>query len=255
MSKQLLKVIKITRPRDLLRGMRSPMHALKVFKYHYRRVSEDAFISFFARQRGISQQEIDRAYRGLSYLTLSLNEIKEQLSIYPMGYGLQMTTELSSLYLLVRLIKPDIVVETGVSSGASSAYILFALRDNDKGRLISIDLPPDNLPPGKSSGWVVPSLLNERWSLHIGDSKHLLEPLLHEAGEVDCFIHDSLHTYDHMMWEFRTAWNFLKPGGLFLSHDVGANDAFFDFMKETRIPWSAYRVFHVLGGFVKGTTW
>jgi len=82
-------------------------------------------------------------------------------------------------------------------------------------------------------------------------SKKLLGPLLHNAGQTDCFIHDSLHTYEHMIWEFRTVWPYLKLGGLFLSHDVGANDAFLDFMKENDIPWSAYRVFHVLGGFRK----
>jgi hypothetical protein len=53
------------------------------------------------------------------------------------------------------------------------------------------------------------------------------------------------------MWEFRTAWPYLIHGGLFLSHDVGANNAFMDFMKEKDIPWTAFRVFHVLGGFIK----
>jgi len=79
----------------------------------------------------------------------------------------------------------------------------------------------------------------------------LLEPLLNTIGKIDCFIHDSLHTYEHMMFEFRTAWQHLIAGGLFLSHDVGANDAFMHFMKEKGVPWSAFRVFHVLGGFKK----
>lgn len=53
-----------------------------------------------------------------------------------------MTKELPVLYLTVRLIKPETIVETGVSSGSSSAYILRALYDNQKGKLYSIDLPP-----------------------------------------------------------------------------------------------------------------
>jgi hypothetical protein len=162
-----------------------------------------------------------------------------------------MTKELSALYLVVRLIQPDHIVETGVSAGVSSTYILSALEDNKKGELHSIDLPPENLPAGKTVGWIVPEHLRDYWSLHIGDSKELLKPLLQEIGEIDCFVHDSLHTYEHMMWEFRTAWKYICPNGLFLSHDVGANEAFFDFMKEKGIPWSNYRVFHVLGGFQK----
>lgn len=251
MIKQTLNTIKIARPKHLLRAIKSPSHALKAFKYHYRRVSDQEFIRFFARQGGFSKDEIDRAYDGLSMNAPYWGEIRENLSIYPGSYGLQMTRELPFLYLLVRLIKPNIVVETGVSSGASSAYILCALNDNDRGKLYSIDLPPDNLPPGKGSGWIVPQFLRHRWSLHIGDATNLLASLLNEIGMIDCFIHDSLHTYDHMMWEFRTAWPYLIPGGLFLSHDVGANDAFMDFMKEKDVPWTAFRVFHVLGGFRK----
>lgn len=162
-----------------------------------------------------------------------------------------MTQELPSLYVLIRLLKPNRILETGVASGASSAYILRALHDNGKGKLFSIDLPPDDLPEGKTVGWIVSEHLRERWSLRIGDARDLLKPILDEIEEIDCFIHDSLHTYEHMMWEFRTAWEYIRPGGLFLSHDVGANDAFFDFMSEHEISWGSYRVFHVLGGFIK----
>jgi len=224
---------------------------LKAYKYHYRRVTDREFADFFAKQWGCSGEDIDQVYKGLSNNTPCWKEIRENLSIYPGQYGLQMTMELPSLYLIVRVTQPDIVVETGVSSGASSAYILQAMHDNKKGRLYSIDLPPDNLPEGKSSGGVVPQYLRNRWSLHLGDSKELLEPMLNKIGNIDCFLHDSLHTYEHMMWEFRTAWPYLNLQGLFLSHDVGANDAFMDFMKEKGVPWADFRVFHVLGGFKK----
>lgn len=42
----------------------------------------------------------------------------------------------------VRLVKPDIMVETGVARGASSAVALAAMQENDRGHLHSIDLPP-----------------------------------------------------------------------------------------------------------------
>ncbi|MFH0754160.1 MAG: class I SAM-dependent methyltransferase [Candidatus Omnitrophota bacterium] len=251
MFKQLLNIIKIIKPKHILKAIRSSDHAISAFKYHYRRVTDREFADFFAKQWGCSNDDIDQAYKGLSNNAPCWKEIRENLSIYPGQYGLQMTMELPSLYLIVRLTQPVIVVETGVSSGASSAYILCALHDNKKGRLYSIDLPPDNLPAGKSSGWVVPQYLRSRWSLHIGDSKELLEPSLNTIGKIDCFIHDSLHTYEHMMFEFRTAWQHLIAGGLFLSHDVGANDAFMHFMKEKGVSWTDFRVFHVLGGFIK----
>lgn len=45
------------------------------------------------------------------------------------------------LYLLIRAIKPAIVVETGVAAGISSSHILKALCDNGSGFLHSVDLP------------------------------------------------------------------------------------------------------------------
>jgi cephalosporin hydroxylase len=204
-----------------------------------------------AKQCGNSDEDIETAYKALRQHSGLWEEIRQKLFIYPNSYGLQMTKELPSLYMIIKLTKPDLVLETGVASGASSTYILRALHDNKKGELYSIDLPPDNLPEGQKVGFVVPESLRSRWSLHIGDSKELLQPLLDEIGKIDSFIHDSLHTYEHMMWEFRTTWKYLCQRGFLLSHDVGSNDAFFDFMKEKGIPWSSYRVFHVLGAFQK----
>ena len=126
-----------------------------------------------------------------------------------------------------------------------------ALEDNRKGKLYSIDLPSERLPPGKAPGWIVSDDLRHRWDLRIGGSEDSLEPLLKELDRIDCFLHDSLHTYEHMIFEFRTAWPYLCPGGLFLSHDVGRNAAFFDFAKEVGMQWWDWRAYNVLGGFRK----
>lgn len=45
------------------------------------------------------------------------------------------------LYAICRIMKPDIVVETGVAQGVSTAFILKALSANNAGGLFSIDLP------------------------------------------------------------------------------------------------------------------
>lgn len=248
---QINNIAKQIEPKHILKAIISPSSMLEALKYQYRRVSERNFVEFLAKKWGCTSKDIDEAYRDLDNYSNLWKDIENKLTVYPNGYGFQMTRELPVLYLITRLIRPNCVVETGVSAGASSTYILCALHDDKKGKLYSIDLPPDNLPSGKATGWVVPDSLRDRWSIHIGDSKELLHPLLNDLGEIDFFIHDSLHTYNHMLWELRTAWKHLRRCGLFLSHDVGANDAFFDFMKEKRISWKDYRVFHVLGGFQK----
>ncbi len=253
MFNEIQNVIKTTKPHHIIKALYSPFHTFRAIKYHYRRVSEPKFIKFLSAQLKCPLVHVEDAYRDLENHKQLWDDIKKNLSVYHENYGCQMTRELPCLYLLTRLMKPNKVVETGVSSGASSSYILRALKDNKRGKLYSIDLPPDNLPQGKKSGWLVPDELRDIWDLRIGDTKQILDPLLKEIGEIDFFVHDSLHTYGHMMWEYKCVWPYLRRGGLFLSHDVGANDAFLDFMKEVNVRWHDYRVFHVLGGFRKSS--
>jgi predicted O-methyltransferase YrrM len=134
------------------------------------------------------------------------------------------------LYAIVRLLKPNVVIETGVAAGISSAYILKALDLNKKGKLISIDIGKKEfngivLPSDMPVGWLVPKALRERWTLKIGSSKQLLQPLL-EKEEVDLFLHDSEHSYENMMFEFEAAWKRLSTGGILLSDNIDFNKSF-----------------------------
>lgn len=136
-------------------------------------------------------------------------------------------------YAAIRAFAPDVVVETGVAGGVSTSYILLALKKNGRGKLYSIELgDPQYLPPGKQPGWIVPDWLKDKWDLRIGDSRTLLPQLLSEPVVIDVFIHDSLHTYDHMLWEFRTVYPRLRTGGLLISDDAAWNLAFSEFTRE-----------------------
>jgi predicted O-methyltransferase YrrM len=136
-------------------------------------------------------------------------------------------------YAVVRAFQPRIVVETGVANGVSSAYILLALQANGRGTLYSIGLhDPQYLPAGKALGWIVPQELRSTWKLLVGDSRTILPGLLDEIGSTDIFIHDSLHTYEHMLWEYRRAYPHLPSGGLLFSDDAKWNSAFPEFALE-----------------------
>lgn len=58
----------------------------------------------------------------------------------------------------------------------------------------------------------------------------MLPELLSEVGEIDLFVHDSLHTYRNMRFEFEAAWPSLRPGGILISDDVDGNAAFEELM-------------------------
>jgi len=149
------------------------------------------------------------------------------------------------LYYCARIMRPSVVVETGVFDGVSSAFLLKALDDNRHGRLCSIDLPArapvrastdkmafDTLPAGVDPGWLVPDVLRGRWTLRLGASRELLEPWLAELGTIDLFFHDSLHTHENMTREYGAAWPHLRPGGLLLSDDVFWSAAFRHFARR-----------------------
>jgi len=136
-------------------------------------------------------------------------------------------------YCAVRALAPECVVETGVANGVSSSYLLLALQKNKRGHLHSIGLADKAfLPVGKAPGWLVPEWLRVAWHVHLGDARDILPRLLKRLGKIGIFIHDSLHTYDHMMWEFETAYPHLLCGGLLISDDALWNDSFCDFARK-----------------------
>jgi predicted O-methyltransferase YrrM len=138
------------------------------------------------------------------------------------------TSELAAMtYALVKLIKPDVMVETGVGAGVSSWTILQAMEENGVGRLVSIDLPTPNTELLPEVGYLIPNGLRHRWELRTGPSQRLLPQTLAELGEIDIFQHDSRHSYSNQLREYRTAWPFIKPGGMLVSDDV-SNDALHD---------------------------
>lgn len=137
------------------------------------------------------------------------------------------------LYSLVRLARPAHIVEIGVSSGISSTHFLLGLRENGTGTLHSIDLPtpqraqelasdesPVALPPGRSSGWAVPETLRAGWELRLGPSQTMLPHLLDGLPRVDLFLHDDLHTPEHLAWELGTLRPRLRPGSIVLADNT-----------------------------------
>ena len=150
------------------------------------------------------------------------------------------------MYSLVRELKPVTVIETGVASGVSSYFLLKALAENNRGILISIDLP--NLsdpkcyvnkdgrrdfvytPPDRGVGWLVPQRLKSRWKLVFGNSLDLLPQI---EVKPDLFYHDSDHSYAVMMKEYDWAYN---NGSKFtLSDDISWSRAWMEFVTKNAL--------------------
>jgi hypothetical protein len=138
------------------------------------------------------------------------------------------------LYVLVRLKRPGVFCETGVLNGFSSAFILQAMAHNGSGKLVSIDLPSRDLklldqgtadlPAGKEPAWAIPDSLRGRHELRLGRAERLLPEYILANGAPDIFMHDSDHSWPHVMMEISLVWAHMREG-LVIVDNTEINDA------------------------------
>lgn len=158
------------------------------------------------------------------------------------GASLASTHELPQgglLYLLVRALRPNRVVETGIGPGYSTAWLLAALEANGVGELTSLG-PGSTV--GRASGLrevavgqLVPPPLRHRWTLALGNSEEKLARLL-GSGRVDLFLYDNGPEVARARFELRTAWASLSDRGVLLAHRIDANAAWPEFCRAQGLP-------------------
>lgn len=142
------------------------------------------------------------------------------------------TALVRAIWCLVRHLKPQRVVETGVAHGFTSRFILQALARNGGGQLSSIDRPPLDPETRTRVGLAVPPELRSHWELIAGSSRHCLPGLVQRLGSIDLFVHDSLHTERNVRFELDRAWTALRPGGAMVIDDIDSNGGFASFCRN-----------------------
>ncbi|MFL2600050.1 MAG: class I SAM-dependent methyltransferase [Flavobacteriaceae bacterium] len=137
------------------------------------------------------------------------------------------------LFFIVKYIKPNIVVETGVAAGFSSYAILKAIDENNKGRLYSSDFPYFRIPnPERFIGIIIPEVLKKHWELFIdGDDLNLLR-ISKKIKGIDIFHYDSDKSY----FGREKALNILKKNigdnTILIMDDIQDNSFFYDYVLE-----------------------
>jgi hypothetical protein len=118
----------------------------------------------------------------------------------------------------------------------TSQVILEAMSINRQGHLWSIDLPHPFHP---ELHWETAAAVlkdrHDRWTYVRGSSRRRLASLVSDLGDIDVFIHDSLHTGRNIRFELRTVWPSLQRGDLVFVDDVD-NQSFRDFVREVGYP-------------------
>lgn len=159
----------------------------------------------------------------------------ERYSAVTLAYDAAFAIEEGSaflVYALVRLLRPSVVLETGVANGHSSALILDALRENGCGELHSIDVSNDvgNLVFDK-----------RKWQLHLLDLSNLKKSfaaIVEQLPAIDLMIHDSDHSYQWMKYELETVFPRMSPQGILACDDANISYGMIDFCAAHNMkPW------------------
>jgi predicted O-methyltransferase YrrM len=119
---------------------------------------------------------------------------------------------------VVRQVRPEVMIETGVESGFSSEHFLTAMDSVGAGHLFSCD-------PQPSGFYDSYPIVHPRFTFIREPSFTALDKIFKATGRVDIFLHDSDHSYGVMAWEFEWAWKHVRKGGVIASDDCGWGEA------------------------------
>jgi len=117
-------------------------------------------------------------------------------------------------YALVRLLRPRLVVETGVHHGIGAAVLCAGLLRNVEeghpGRCLGTDINPH-------AGWLVDARCRATGEVAVGDS---LATLRRQTGPIDLFIGDSDHTGGDERDEYETVLPLLSDQAMLVSDNA-----------------------------------
>ncbi len=125
-------------------------------------------------------------------------------------------------YVLVRIYKPKVIVETGTDKGLGSLVIQLAIEKNQMGTLYTLDID-------EYSGSLFDKEDLKKIKFLVGDSVQNMQKI----NEIDFFIHDSDHSEEHEKKEIRAVASKLTNNAIVISDNSHVTDVLFQWSKET----------------------
>ena len=129
-------------------------------------------------------------------------------------------------YAFVRVLKPKVVIETGVDHGVGSCVLSSALLRNREegypGRYYGTELRPEG-------GQLLSGVYSEVGEIIYGDS---IESLKNFEQPIDIFINDSDHSAEYEYNEYLTIVDKISPDGLILGDNSHVTDRLSRFSRE-----------------------
>jgi hypothetical protein len=130
-------------------------------------------------------------------------------------------------YALIRVIKPKVVVETGVDKGMGSVLLCSALIRNQEegfeGKYFGTDINP-------AAGYLLTDKYKGTGKILYGDS---IKTLSQFKEQIDVFINDSDHSADYEYREYLTIQHLINDHTILLGDNSHCTDKLMSFSEET----------------------
>lgn len=141
---------------------------------------------------------------------------KEWRQVERFGGGWAVELEVGEfLNALVRMTKPEVVVETGTHKGFSTLMIAQALKANGKGHLYTVDLVDYGVMKECEQYGVAPFVTFTK-----SDSSAMISKLVADVKKIDLLWLDADHSTEAVLKELEAAIPLLKNGALVAFHDI-----------------------------------
>lgn len=129
-------------------------------------------------------------------------------------------------YIIARIIKPKLIIETGVDKGMGSVILSEALIKNEqegfKGKYLGTDINPE-------AGYLFDDIFRKKGKIIYGDS---IESLKKIDEPIDLFINDSDHSAKYEADEYKTIISKLSKNSVILGDNSHSNDELLKFSIE-----------------------
>ena len=130
-------------------------------------------------------------------------------------------------YVLVRTLKPSVIIESGVHKGLGTCVLSAAIMKNRaegfKGDLYAVDIDPE-------AGELVQLPYKDVVKMTIQDSLDYLKTF---DKSIDLFIHDSDHSVQHEFEEYQIIADKLSDESVIISDNAHSTDVLPDFAVKT----------------------
>jgi len=128
------------------------------------------------------------------------------------------------VYAFAKHYKPDYIVEVGTDTGGTAVGWARALIENQKGKLICVDMDAysqNTYPRSVQKNLAKTGLPSRQVDLRCGNSREVIPNLANELkGQVDIYLVDGDHTYEGALADIENGLPMMKPGGFILVHDI-----------------------------------